>query len=173
MTAPYFVDANVLLYAHDPSEPIKSPRAKAWLAHLWKERTGRISMQVLSEYYVNVTRKLKPGLPQEVAWEDVTTYLTWNPYPVDEMLLRRAREIEQRYRLSWWDSMVVAAAQLQDCALLLTEDLQDGMVFGTVTVRSPFKLAVEEQVASYAGVPRPRSVHRPRGRPRKTAEIGA
>ena len=77
-------------------------------------------------------------------------------------------EIEQRYRLSWWDSMVVAAAQLQDCTLLLTEDLQDGMVFGAVIVRSPFTLAVEEPRPGYeaASTVRP---HRSRGRPRKQA----
>lgn len=167
MTARCFVDANVLLYAHDPSEPTKGPRAKAWLELLWKERAGRISMQVLSEYYVNVTRKLRPGLSSEVAWEDVTTYLSWDPYPVDETLIRRAREIEQRYRLSWWDGMIVAAAQLQDCEGLLTEDLQDGMVFGAVTVRNPFKLAVEDPAATDAVAPRARSLHRPRGRPRR------
>src|SRR5207248_9063570 len=122
-----------------------------------------------NEYYYNVTRKLRPGLASDVAWEDVTTYFAWRPLPVDEVLLRRAREIERRYQLSWWDSLVVAAAQLQDCVVLLTEDLQDGMAFGTVIVRSPFTLNVEELRAAYAVAPVPISRHRPRGRPRHTA----
>ena len=84
-----------------------------------------------------------------------------------EPLFRRAREIEQRWRLSWWDSMVVAAAQLQGCALLLTEDLQDGAAYGGVTVRSPFTLDVREPIPAYAVAPAATPRHRGRGRPRK------
>lgn len=124
-------------------------------------------MQVLSEFYVNVTRKLVARVAPEDAWGEVRTFFAWRPQPVDEALMRRTREIEQRYRLSWWDSMVVAAAQLQDCALLLTEDLQDGAVFGGVTVRSPFMLDVREPAAAYAAVPVARIRHRPRGRPKR------
>jgi hypothetical protein len=80
--------------------------------------------------------------------------------------MRNARRIEQRYGISWWDSMIVAAAQLQECALL-TEDLQDSGVYGTVTVRSPFTLEVREAAATYAVSPRAASPHRPRGRPRR------
>jgi predicted nucleic acid-binding protein len=144
MTELVFVDTNVLLYARDAGEPAKQPRAAAWLGRLWRERTGRTSMQVLSEYYVNLTRKLSPGLPPEEAWDDVAALMTWRPATVDEPLMRRAREIEQRHRLSWWDSLVVAAAQVQGCVLLLTEDLQDGGVYGGVTVRSPFASTLGE-----------------------------
>ena len=166
MSVHVFVDTNVLLYAHDASEPAKQPHARMWLEHLWREMAGRTSMQVLSEYYYNVTRKLDPGLKPQEAWDDVATYFAWRPYPVDEPLLSRARDIELRFRLSWWDSMVVGAAQLQDCALLLTEDLQDGAAFGAVTVRSPFTLDVREPAATYEATPVSRSRHRPRGRPR-------
>lgn len=166
MIAPVFVDANVLVYARDANEVVKQPRAADWVARLWREQSGRTSMQVLSEYYVTITRKIKPVVSTDVAWNDVKSYLAWRPQPIDEALLQCAREIEQRYRLSWWDSMVIAAAQLQDCALMLTEDLQDGAVFGAVTVRSPFTLAVEEPRPMYqvASTVRP---HRRPGRPRK------
>ena len=167
MTAPVFVDTNVFLYARDAGEPRKQPRAAEWLAHLWRERLGRTSLQVLSEYYVNVTRKLDPGLPAAEAWDDVTALFAWQPHPVDASLMQRAREIERRYRLSWWDSLVVAAAQLQDCALLLTEDLQDGATFGSVTVRSPFALSANEPAARYDAGPAARSRHPPRGRPKR------
>ena len=167
MTAPVFVDTNVFLYARDAGEPRKQPRAAEWLAHLWQERLGRTSLQVLSEYYVNVTRKLDPGLPAAEAWDDVTALFAWQPHPVDASLMQRAREIERRYRLSWWDSLVVAAAQLQDCALLLTEDLQDGATFGSVTVRSPFALSANEPAARYEAGPAARSRHPPRGRPKR------
>lgn len=166
MIAPVFVDANVLVYVRDANEAVKQPRAAAWMARLWREQSGRTSMQVLSEYYVTVTRKVRPAVSTDVAWTDVKSYLAWRPQAIDGALLQRAREIEQRYRLTWWDCMVVAAAQLQDCALLLTEDLRDGAVFGGVTVRSPFTLAVEEPRPMYevASTAQP---HRRRGRPRK------
>lgn len=166
MIAPVFVDTNVFLYARDAAEAAKQPRAAAWLEYLWREQIGRTSVQVLSEYYVNVTRKLNPGLPAEEAWDDVEALLTWNPQAVDDALLRRGREIETRYRLGWWDSLVVGAAQLQGCALLLTEDLQDGGVFGSVAVRSPFTLRLEQAASIYAVTPGVVRRHPPRGRPK-------
>ena len=149
MIAPVFVDANVLVYARDANEAVKQPRAADWMSRLWREQSGRTSTQVLSEYYVTVTRKLRPSVSMTDAWNDVRSLLCWQPQAVDGLLLQRAREIEQRYRLSWWDSMVIAAAQLQDCALLLSEDFQDGADYGAVTVRSPFTLALEEPRAVY------------------------
>jgi predicted nucleic acid-binding protein len=169
MTGPCFVDANVLVYVRDARVSIKQTRAAEWMTQLWRERSGRTSMQALSEYYAVATRKLVPRIAAEEAWEDVRELFAWGPQPVDEVLLRRAREIEQRYRLSWWDSMIVGAAQLQDCALLLSEDFQDGAVFGGMTVRSPFTLDVREPAAAYAAVPAAASRHRGRGRPRKAA----
>ena len=168
MTGPCFVDANVLIYARDPRDAAKQQRANAWLEHLWREQRGRTSIQVLSEFYVNQKRLGGSGVAPEELWDRVARYFAWEPYPVDEQLLRSARQIERRYRLSWWDSMVVSAAQLQDCTLLLTEDLQDGAVFGGVTVRSPFTLDVREPAATYAASLPATSRHRPRGRPRKT-----
>jgi predicted nucleic acid-binding protein len=166
MTAPVFVDTNVLLYARDAGEAGKQPRAAAWLEYLWREQLGRTSVQVLSEYYVNMTRKLVPGLAPDEAWDDVLALLTWHPQALDDTLLRRGREVELRYRLSWWDSLVVGAAQLQGCTVLLTEDLQDGAVFGGVAVRSPFALAIEEAAAVYAAAPRAARAHPSRGRPK-------
>ncbi len=166
MTGPVFVDANVFLYARDADEAQKRPRARAWLEYLWREALGRTSIQVLSEYYVNLKRKGASILAARDAWEDVRMYLAWNPREIDAEVFLRARDVEQRYRISWWDSLVVAAAQLQDCAVLLTEDLQDGAVFGTVTVRSPFTLAAGEPGARYAVAAAP-SQHGTRGRPRR------
>lgn len=171
MTGPLFVDANVFLYAGDADEPAKRARATALLDRLWQEETGRTSVQVLSEYYVNLKRISGPSLPAQDAWTRVAKYFVWRPQPVDETLFRHAREVEQRWRISWWDSMVVAAAQMQYCTLLLTEDLQDGMVFGSVTVRSPFTLEVREAAATYEAMRRAESPHRPRGRPRRMPRV--
>jgi predicted nucleic acid-binding protein len=166
MTVPVFVDTNVFLYARDAGETTKQQRAAAWLNYLWREQLGRTSVQVLSEYYVNLTRKLAPGLAPDEAWDDVQALLTWHPQAIDDALLRRGREVELRYRLSWWDSLVVGAAQLQGCTVLLTEDLQDGAMLGGVAVRSPFSLAIEEAVATYSVAPRAARRHPSRGRPK-------
>jgi hypothetical protein len=129
-------------------ERLKQPLAAAWNERLGRDRCGNTSEQVLTKFYLTVTRKFRSLVP------------------ADDARLRCAREVERRHRLGWWDSMVVAAAQLQDCALLLTEDLHDSAVFGTVTVRSPFTLGVEEERAAFAPA-RAAPLHRPGGRPRR------
>jgi predicted nucleic acid-binding protein len=130
-------------------------------------------VQVLSEYYTTVTRKLRPGLEPDEAWDDVNALFAWQPQKTDRPLLERAREIERRHGLSWWDSMIVAAAQLQNCEVLLSEDLQHGWTCGTVTVRNPFADRIEEARPSYAALAAPLSRHRPRGRPKKRASSAA
>lgn len=151
MSGPIFVDANVLVYARDAGERRRQPVARAWLEWLWTEQLGRTSMQVLSEYYVTVTRELKPGLPEEQAWDDVEALMQWQPQPVDRATMQRGRTIQARYRLSWWDALVVAAAREQGCAVLLTEDLQDGALIDGVRIRDPFEYSVQEARAESYG----------------------
>ena len=170
MIAPVFVDTNVFIYARDPADPAKQARAREWLTSLWQENLGRTSVQVLSEFYVNVTRKLARPVRPADAWREVESLLAWSPQPIDKALLVRARELEERWRLSWWDAMIVAAAQLQDCALLLTEDLQDRAVFAGVTVRNPFTGGVAELPDNYDVHVAPVR-HRPRGRPRRRSVV--
>jgi predicted nucleic acid-binding protein len=165
MTDRCFVDANVLVYALDPRDARKRQRAGEWLDLLWRERTARTSMQVLSEAYNALTRRMR--VAPHLAWEELDRYFVWQPQPVDEAVLRRAREVEHAHRLSWWDSMIVASAQLQRCAVLLTEDLHDGARFGSLCVRDPFLHEVREREPVYGATPAAKSLHRPRGRPRR------
>src|SRR5262245_8142063 len=113
MTARVFVDANVFVYAHQPSEPLKRSVAVEWIERLASERLGRTSMQALNECYWIITRKLRPMVSHVDAWRYITTLLAWDPCPVDSSLARSARDVELRYRLAWWDCLIVAAAQLQ------------------------------------------------------------
>ena len=168
MTAACFVDANVLVYASDPTDPRKHELASALMDRLWREQSGRTSVQVLNEYYTVVTRKIRRVVAREQAWHDVQELFEWNPQPVDIALLQQARSFEARNALSWWDCLIVAAAQLQGCSILYTEDLQDGAVYGIVRVRNPFVAQVQEDPPEpYA--PKLVSRHRGRGRPRKAA----
>lgn len=162
MTVRCFVDASVLLQVRDARDPLKQARAAEWLDRLWQQRSGRTSVQVLAEFYVMATRGLSARVPEDLAWDDVTRYLSWSPQQTDEALLRRAREVERRYKLAWWDATVVAAALMQDCLILLSDELADGAVFGALAVRSPYSSVLEEPAARYTLAP----VHRPRGRPR-------
>jgi len=139
MSALYFVDTNVLVYSRDASEPDKQPRAQQWLAALWEKRCGRTSVQVLSEYYVTVTRKLAPGLTPDEAWMDVEALLAWGPQAVNVDVLRGARSASQGSALSWWDALIVAAAKTSNCAFVLTEDLQDGQDLDGMRVINPFQ----------------------------------
>ena len=138
MTDRVFVDTNVLVYSRDSTEVEKQRQALEWLSYLWKERGGRLSSQVLQEYYVTVTEKLKPGLDTAAARADVRSLLAWGPLPVDARTIEGAWAIQDRYALSWWDALIVSAAQIADCRYLLSKDLQDGQEFGGLRVINPF-----------------------------------
>jgi predicted nucleic acid-binding protein len=168
MIGPCFVDANILVYSCDPRDPRKREVAADLLKRLWQEQSGRISLQVLNEFYSVVTRKASPSIPQEVAWKKVEQLLEWHPQPIDTAVLQQARSVEARYKLNWWDALIVAAAQLQNCSILYTEDMQHGALFGSVLVRNPFSVQVQEP-PPVEYVSKVMSHHRPRGRPRKVA----
>ena len=138
-----FVDTNILVYARDSSNPEKQARAIAVLELLWRHGTGRLSTQVLQEYYVTVTRKLRPGLPPDMAREDIRDLLAWSPRPVTADVLESAWEIEDHWKLSWWDSLIVASAL--DCGVttLLSEDLQDGLAVHSLKILNPFAQGFE------------------------------
>lgn len=167
MTVPCFVDANVFVYAHNPAEVLKRAVAGDLLRRLWADFNGRTSVQALNEFYTVVTRKLSAPMAQDEAWAEVEEFLRWNPQRIDGALMQRARQIEARFRLNWWDCLIVAAAQQQDCSILYTEDLQHGAVFDGVKVCNPFISQVQDEPAAYRVETVSR--HRPRGRPRKSA----
>lgn len=137
MTA-VFVDTNVLIYSEDGADPQKQTQALAWLGEMWRRRCGRLSTQVLNEFYVNVTRKLKPGMPAGDARAEVRRYQRWQPWAVDHATVETAWAIESRFGLSYWDSLIVAAAQAQGCDILLTEDLQHEQRIDKVQILNPF-----------------------------------
>lgn len=139
MTALTFVDTNVLVYARDASEPEKQPVAGEQLRRLWVDRRGRVSFQVLHEYYVTVTRKLSPGLSPASARRDVNSLLAWVPVAPSAMTLQRAWDNQDRFQLSFWDAMIVASAQHAGCQVLLTEDLHDGLDLDGLRVVNPFR----------------------------------
>jgi predicted nucleic acid-binding protein len=136
MTAPVFVDSDIFLYAVDDADPHKQQIARDWRAELWKSRLGRVSFQVLNEFYINAVR-LKPSGSDE-ARAEVRDLLAWNPVVVDAPVIERGWKLQDRYRISYWDSLIVSAARTASCRFLLTEDLQDGQKLDGVEVVNPF-----------------------------------
>ena len=138
MTGPVFVDTNVFVYLHSDAEPEKKHRADAWITCLVHHRAGRLSFQVLQELYSVLTRKVRPALAASTAQPIIHDLARWRPLQIDLAGLERAWLIEEHHSLSWWDALIVAAAQICKCSVLLTEDLQHGQMFDEVRVIDPF-----------------------------------
>ena len=145
MTAPVFVDTNVFIYALDKADLKKHDTAQMWKAELWKSRRGRISFQVLQEFYTRTTQKW-PTLHLEVR-SAVRNLLQWNPIVLDSEILERAWKIQERFKLSFWDALIVSAAKAASCKYLLTEDLQEGQELDGVLVVNPFRTSPREIAA--------------------------
>jgi predicted nucleic acid-binding protein len=131
-----FVDSNVFLYALDEADPDKQQAARDWRSALWRSRRGRISFQVLGEFYVNVLR-MRPAARDD-ARAEIRDLLAWNPVVSDAALLESGWKIQDRYRFSYWDALIVAAAKRSACRYLLTEDLQPGQALNGIEVVNPF-----------------------------------
>jgi predicted nucleic acid-binding protein len=133
-----FVDTNVLLYAVDDREPGKRDRARQWLAACWRRRCGRLSTQVLNEFYWNASRKFSSMVSRGDARAEVRRYQQWLPWQVDHATVETAWAAEARYGLAYWDALLVAAAKHQGCDCLLSEDLQHEQSLDGILVLNPF-----------------------------------
>lgn len=132
-----FVDSNVLIYAHDVDAGRKHEIAKDVLRDLWVERTGLLSTQVLHEFYVNVTRKIRTPLPKPAARSIVAAYVRWcvDPTIAD---VDAAFRIEDEASIGFWDALIVAVAARSGARRILSEDLNPRQVISGVTIHNPF-----------------------------------
>jgi predicted nucleic acid-binding protein len=134
-----FVDTNVLVYAHDASEPAKQLVAREALGELWATGAGRLSTQVLQEFYVVATGKSSLAVRPADAREIVRLYSAWPVVTVDPVLILTASELHERASISFWDALIVAAAQRAGADEILTEDLSDGEIIDGVRIVNPFR----------------------------------
>ena len=146
MTAQVFVDSNVLIYASDPRDLRKMKASTHWLRSLWNRKNAAVSPQILNEYY-NVSTRLAPGLDKAVARRDLRRFQQWHVVMPDQEFYELAFAVQDRFRFSWWDCLIVAAAKRGGCTHLLTEDLQHGQDLGGLSVVSPFRIAPEAVLA--------------------------
>jgi predicted nucleic acid-binding protein len=139
MRATVFVDTNVLVYARDRTEPEQNLLALEWMAALWQTKAGRLSYQVLQEYYVTVTKKLDPPRDVSDAREDVASLVSSRPTPIELPVIDRAWAIQNRYSFSWWNSLILATALHSGCTHVLTENLQHGQDVEAMIIINPFR----------------------------------
>jgi predicted nucleic acid-binding protein len=134
-----FVDANILIYAHDLDAGRRNKISVKILRDLWENRTGIISTQVLQEFYVNVTRKIPNPLSKSQARGIIESYLVWPVELNDAQTVLAASEIEERHRLSFWDALIIAAACQAKAEKILTEDLNHGQKIEGILIENPFE----------------------------------
>jgi predicted nucleic acid-binding protein len=137
MSDRYFVDTNILMYAHDNAAGEKHVRAKALVEELWESRSGAVSTQVLQELAVNLRRKAKKPLDAKATRDIIADYLAWHVVVNGGDSILEALELEARYQLSFWDALVLQAAHVAGAEILYSEDLSDGQRYGTVRVKNP------------------------------------
>ncbi|MGH9163620.1 MAG: PIN domain-containing protein [Vicinamibacteraceae bacterium] len=139
MSDKYFVDTNILMYAHDTAAGEKYERAKALVEELWESRGGIVSTQVLQELAVNLRRKAGKPLDAKATRDVVSDYLTWQVVVNGGESILEALDFEARYRVSFWDALVIQAAHAGGAEILYSEDLSDGQRYGMVRVKNPLK----------------------------------
>ena len=131
-----FLDANILVYAHDLGEPVRRAKAVRILEACWASPVPpSISIQVLQEVHVTLVKK---GLPLQESIETVSEFLLWNVVENRVGVFRHAMDVQRRHQLSFWDASIVAAAQASGAAELWSEDFQHERDYDGVLVRNPF-----------------------------------
>ena len=139
MSDRYFVDTNILMYAHDISAGEKHRRARALVEQLWAARSGVVSTQVLQELAVNLRRKAKKPLDARATRDVVSDYLAWQVVVNGGDSILEALDLEAKYQVSFWDALVIHAAHAAGAEILYSEDLSDGQRYGGVMVKNPLR----------------------------------
>ena len=137
MSDKYFVDTNILVNAHDRSTGVKRQRAKMLLEQLWDSGKGVLSTQVLQELCINLRRKAGNPLPVEEVRRLIREYSTWEVVTNTPESVLRALDIEMRYKTSFWDALILQAAEDAGASILYSEDLAAGQRYGAIQVVNP------------------------------------
>ncbi len=137
MAQKYFVDTNILIYAHDRSTGAKHDRARQLIERLWSSGEGVLSTQVLQELCINLRRKIARPISVEEVRQLIQDYMSWEIVVNTAESVIRALEIEVRYKISFWDALVLHAAESAGAAILYSEDLSAGQSYGSIQVVNP------------------------------------
>ncbi len=138
MSGNVFFDTNILVYANDASEPVKKHIARKLIKNALLNKTAVISIQVLSEFWVTVTQKIKTPLSESVAEKEIELFEIMEIVNLDLLLFKSALKLKKINHLSCWDSLIVAAANYADCKILYSEDLNNGQQISNTKIVNPF-----------------------------------
>jgi predicted nucleic acid-binding protein len=139
MSGKSFLDTNIFIYGYDSRDPVKQSIADNLVHSLAIDAEAVISYQVIQEFFNWALVKGPVKMPHDDAQHYLaTTFRPLHVVPPSIGLVSDAIRLQDRYRLSWYDSLIVAAAQHGGCKILYSEDLQHGQQFGAVTVKNPF-----------------------------------
>ena len=133
------LDTNILVYAYDKHEPEKQIKAQDILKTAIKEDSAILSAQILGEFFVVVTRRIKEPLSINDAEKIIDILTVLQVAEIDRSLVKRAIGTQRDYGISYWDSLVVATAEREGCKKVLSEDLNDGQMYNGVLIENPFK----------------------------------
>ena len=138
MAQKYFVDTNILIYAHDRSAGEKHNRARQLIERLWTSGEGVLSTQVLQEFAANLQRRISLAMTYAEVRRRIELYLEWEVVVNGAGSVLRGLEVQERNQISFWDAMIVQAAESSGCEVLYSEDLSHGQEYGGVLVVNPF-----------------------------------
>lgn len=133
-----FLDTNIVVYAHDKTDPDKKAKSQAILFECLRTGTGVISAQVLSEFFVTITQKIEQPISPDRARKEIVLLSTMATIDIDATLVVEAVNIKERWQLSYWDSLILAAAERAGCEKVYSEDMSDGQCYGSLTVCNPY-----------------------------------
>ena len=139
MSDKYFVDTNILVYAHDRTAGLKHERALILVDRLWDSGTGVLSTQVLQELCINLRRKIAKPLPMAEVRQIIRDYSAWEVVTNTSESVLDALDVEARYKTSFWDALILQAAVASGATFLYSEDLADRQKYGTLQVVNPLK----------------------------------
>lgn len=142
MSDKFFVDTNILVYAHDRAAGVKNLQARELLEGLWETGKGVLSTQVLQELCVNLRRKAANPLSMAELRRIVREYSAWEVITNGPESVLSALEVEERHKVSFWDALILQSADEAGASILYSEDLSAGQHYGAVQVVNPF-LSVE------------------------------
>jgi len=145
MSGKVFVDTNIVVYAHDLDAGEKHKIANRLILELWESRSAVISTQVLQEFYVTLTKKIPHPLEGPTVRRIISSYLSWEVVINEPKIILQAGEIEESYRISFWDALIVSAAFSGNAEAILTEDLNHGQHIEGILIKNPFILSSEKQ----------------------------
>lgn len=134
-----FVDTNILVYAHDPATGTKYVRARAAMNELWPARRGVLSTQVLQEFAFTLRRRISPPLSERETAEWIVEYMAWDVVTNTPESVLRALQLESQFQVSFWDALILQAAEKAGAPILYSEDFSDGQAYGSVRVVNPLK----------------------------------